>query len=250
MLADRFASNSALFANDVSSRQTISRFIVGLLFLNLISAALFIGLVNRPVYDDPYNIFDVHNYAMHGLSKETILAHRNPPGPTGFLWMAAGVRLLGGNELRDARIAILFSWISLAAGILVGAGYSRFPQLWLGALLTTIVFPHSVESTALILTEGPSLLFAMLGALTWIEFVSRPILTPGLAALGMLGGLSMGLAVTCRQFYLALLPAAAFFAFYQWRKRAQKDNLRWASSVLFSLILTATPVALMVLVWK
>src|SRR5580693_8899221 len=90
------------------------RFVIVVFALNVISAALFIGMVNRQVYDEPYNIFDVHNYATRGFSMETLLSHRNPPGPTGFLWMAAGVRLLRGEELRDARIATLTSWILLA----------------------------------------------------------------------------------------------------------------------------------------
>src|SRR6266705_6620859 len=102
------------------------------LVLDLISAALFIGLVNRPVYDDPYNIFDVHNYATRGLSVDTLLSQRNPPGPTSFLWMAAGVRLLGGGELRAAPIANLVSWVLLFVGILFGARYGSFPQIWYG----------------------------------------------------------------------------------------------------------------------
>jgi hypothetical protein len=114
--------------------------------------------------------------------------------------MAAGVRLLGGDELTDARIAVLVSWILLAVGILFGARYSRFPQLWHGGLLVTLVFPHALEATATVLTEGPSLLFAVLGALAWIEFACGPKVTPRLFALGMFGGLSMGPAVTCRQF--------------------------------------------------
>src|ERR1700674_2057362 len=153
------------------------RFLILLLVLNVISAALFIGFVNRPVYDDPFNIFDVHNYANNGLSVTTLLAHRNPPGPTGFLWMAAGVRLLGGEELRDARIAILMSWLLLAAGVLIGARCSRFPQLWYGALLALLVFPHTLESTATVLTEGPSMFFPLLGVLSWTEFASNPRLT-------------------------------------------------------------------------
>jgi hypothetical protein len=226
------------------------RFLIFLFVLNVISAALFIGFVNRPVYDEPYNIFDVHNYATRSLSVDTLLSHRNPPGPTSFLWMAAGVRLLGGEELRDARIAILMSWILLAAGILVGARYTRFPQLWLGALLAMLVFPHSVEATATLLTEGPSLFFAVLGALAWTELATRPNVTPGVLFLGVLGGLSMGLAVTCRQYNLALLPAAALFAFHQWRARPSSEKSRWAASSIFSLALAVVPVLLMVLVWK
>src|SRR5260370_21557905 len=69
--------------------------------LNVISAALFIGLVNRPVYDDKFNVRDVQIYAHNGLSVATVLSPRTPPGPSSFLWMAAGVRLLRGGELRD-----------------------------------------------------------------------------------------------------------------------------------------------------
>jgi hypothetical protein len=122
--------------------------------LNVTSAAFFIGFVNRPVYDDSFNIFDVHNYATKGLSKDALRLHRNPPGPTSFVWMAAGVRLLGGDELRDARVAILVSWILLFVGILTGARYSHFPEMWYGALLAALVFPHAVEATATLPTEG------------------------------------------------------------------------------------------------
>ncbi len=192
--------------DETSDSARISRFIIVLFAANVISAVLFIGLVNRPAYDDPYNIFDVHNYATRGLSVGTLLSQRNPPGPTSFLWMAAGVRFLGGDELRDARIANLMSWLLLGAGVLIGAKYSSSPQLWYGALLVLLVFPHTLEATATILTEGPALLFAVAGILAWIEFASRPSITPRLFALGMLGGILMGLAVTCRQYYLALLP--------------------------------------------
>jgi len=226
------------------------RFVVVVFALNVVSAALFIGMVNRQVYDEPYNIFDVHNYATRGLSMETLLSHRNPPGPTGFLWMAAGVRLLGGDELRDARVATLMSWILLAAGILIGVRHSRFPQLWYGALLTTLVFPHALEASATLLTEGPSLLFAVLGALAWIEFASDPNTTPRLFALALLGGLSMGVAVTCRQYNLALLPAAALFVLYQWRSPAYREKRGWALNAILSVALAVVPVLLMVLVWK
>jgi hypothetical protein len=226
------------------------RLLILVFVLNLISAALFIALVNQPVYDDPLNMFDVHNYATKGLSVDALLSHRNSPGPTSFLWMAAGVRLLGGEELRDARIAVLMSWILLAAGILVGAQYTRFPQLWLGALLATLVFPHSMEATATVLTEGPSLFFGLLGALTWIELVSSHAFSSGLFSMMMLGGLSMGLAVTCRQYYLALLPGAALFALCQWRARPSTEKSRWDASAVFSLALAVVPVLLMALVWR
>jgi hypothetical protein len=227
------------------------RFLLLLLTLNVISAALFIGFVNRPVYDDQFNIYDVHNYAAKGLSIDALQSHRNPPGPTSFLWMAAGVHLLGGNELRDARVATLMSWVFLAGGVLLGARYSRFPELWHGALAVTLVFPHSVEAAATLLTEGPSLLFALLGALAWSEYVSRPESAFRTTLLGMLGGLSMGMAVTCRQYNLALLPAAAaLFVFYYWRRPAIVKNTSSTLGAIFSLTLAALPVFLMVLTWK
>src|SRR2546425_9665146 len=173
--ATRRLSRSTFSAFDETSDSSrISRFIIVLFAANVISVVLFIGLVNRPAYDDPYNIFDVHNYATRGLSVGTLLSQRNPPGPTSFLWMAAGVRLLGGDELRDARIANLMSWLLLGAGVLIGAKYSNSPQLWYGALLVLLVFPHTLEATATILTEGPALLFAVAGILAWTEFASRP----------------------------------------------------------------------------
>jgi hypothetical protein len=248
--SDSFSNGVLLGVAEQVWSAKLTRFVIVVFALNVVSAALFIGMIHRQVYDEPYNIFDVHNYATRGLSMETLLSHRNPPGPTGFLWMAAGVRLLGGEELRDARIATLMSWILLAAGILIGARYSRFPQLWYGALLAMLVFPHALEASATLLTEGPSLLFAVLGALAWIEFSSDPNATPRLFALGILGGLSMGVAVTCRQYNLALLPAAALFALYQWRRPEFSEKSPWPFSAILSLVLGVVPVLLMVLVWK
>lgn len=226
------------------------KLIIFVFVLNVISAALFIGLINRPVYDDPYNIFDVQSYAHKGLSLATLLSHRNPPGPTSFLWMAAGVRLLGGEELRDARIATLLSWVVLLVGILVGARYSSFPQAWYTALLAGLVFPHSVTATATLLTEGPALLFATLGALTWIESASQPTATPSVLLLGLLGGLSMGIAVTCRQYYLALLPAAALFALFQSRRWGSKEKLLRSVGMILSLTVASAPAILLIMVWR
>jgi hypothetical protein len=226
------------------------RLIILIFTLNVISAALFIGLVNHPVYDDQYNIFDVQSYARKGLSVATLLSHRNPPGPTSFLWMAAGVRLLGGEELRDARIATLLSWVLLLVGILVGARHSSFPQIWYGALLTALVFPHSVTATATVLTEGPALLFATLGSLTWIESVSQPTATPSSILLGTIGALSMGIAVTCRQYYLALLPAAALFAVFQSREHGPNGKLLRPLGMILSLSVASAPVILLIMVWR
>lgn len=238
-------------ANDlrVASRG-ILRLIILVLIFNMLSAAIFMHRVNRPIYDDQYNIIDVHMYATEGVSANTIRANRTPPGPTSFVWMAGAVRLLGGEELRDARIGAFVSWLLLATVILVGARYSGFPNLWYGALLASLVFPHSVEAMALVLTEGPALLLAVLGSLAWVEFVSRPRVTAGVLLLGIAGGLFIGLAVTARQYFLALLPAAMILAVRQSRTRSLEDGRRWYSGVIFSLAVAVLPVLLLALIWR
>jgi len=218
--------------------------------LNVISAALFIGLVNRPVYDDKFNFRDVEIYAHDGLSVASVLSHRNPPGPTSFLWMAAGVRLFGGGELRDARIANLISWVLLFVGILVGAHYGSFPQIWYAALLAALVFPHTVMTAATTLTEGPALFFAMLGALIWIDSASRPTVTASSFSLQTLAGFSMGIAVSCRQYYLALFPAAALFVLLQLRGKETKQKYLRLLGAILSLLVASVPVILLISVWR
>jgi len=220
--------------------------------VNLISAALFIAFVNRPVYDDGFNIFDVHNYATKGLSLDTLRSQRNPPGPTSFILLAAAVRIIGGNELRDARIGAFFSWFLLAIGVFYGARSSRYPELWYAALLVSLVFPHSIMAAATVLTEGPALFCAVIGALAWTEFVSRA--NSGATALihGIAACLFLGLAVTCRQYNLALLPAAALTAALQLRTKTWQPGQRWpfVARCLVCVALSLAPVLLLLLVWK
>ncbi len=237
---------------DQTWRHTYLQPLLLVLVFNLISATLFIGFVNRPVYYDGFNIYDVHNYATKGFSLNTVVSQRNAPGPTSFAWMAAAVRLIGGNELRDARVGALFSWILLAVGLLFGARFGRFPELWYAALLTLLFFPHAVEAAATVLTEGPALLFAVLGALAWTEFVSRADFSANAFLFGIFGCLSMGVAVTCRQYNLALLPAAGLLAALQLARKGwgPGEKWRWALRALFSLSLSAVPVLLLVVAWK
>lgn len=228
------------------------RLAVLLLALNLVSATLFITLVNRPVYDDEFNLFDVHNYAAKGITPDTLRSQRNAPGPTSFVWMAGAVRLIGENELRDARIGSLLSWMLLGAGILLGARFSRYPNLWYAALLASLVFPHSVMAAATVLTEGPALLFGVLGALAWTEFVSRADSRPASLVLGMLGCLFLGLAVTCRQYNLALLAAATLTAVLPLRTKVWEggEKRRFVVRALLFLALSLVPFLSLVLVWK
>jgi hypothetical protein len=217
---------------------------------SILSALLFVTLVNRPVYDDVFNIFDVHAYAQNGVTVSSVVAQRNAPGPASFIWMAAGVHLLGDGELRDARVAVLASWVLLAVATFCVGPRSGFPQLWYGALLAAMVFPHSATATATLLTEGPALLFAMLGVLAWTEAVSRPKTTSAVFLLGMVGALGMGLATISRQYNLALLPAAAGVGLYQLRWRSSRDRSIFLANIILSLTVAATPLLILVFVWK
>jgi hypothetical protein len=225
------------------------RLVIIAFVLNMISATLFIGLINRPVYDDKYNTVDVQNYADGGLSVATVLSQRNPPGPTSFLWMAAGVRLLGEGELRDARIANLISWVLLFVAILFGARHGSFPQVWYGALLAALIFPHSVMAAATTLTEGPALLFAILGTLAWIESASCPTVTASSFLLQILGAFSMGIAVSCRQYYLALLPAVALFGLFRLRGLGSKERFVRLLGIMLSLSVASAPLMLLIVIW-
>lgn len=242
--------NAALGEASVSA--SVFRLAVLFLVLNLVSAALFITLVNRPVYDDGFNLFDVHNYAAKGVTLDTLRSQRNAPGPTSFVWMAAAVRLIGGNELRDARIGALLSWLLLGTAVLLGARFSRKSELWYGALLVPLVFPHAVMAAATVLTEGPALFFAVIGTLAWTEFVSRANSRAITLLYGLPGGLFLGLSVTCRQYNVALLAAGALTAVLPLRTRVWADGEKRAFVVraLLSLALSFVPVALLVLVWK
>lgn len=218
--------------------------------LNLISAILFIAFVNRPVYDDEYNIVDVHSYATNGATSAAIREQRNAPGPASYIWMATAVRVLRGGELRDARIGAALSWVLLAGGTFAFVRYGAYAQEWCGAMLVLFVFPHAVEASATVLTEGPALLFAILGALAWIEFSAREKTTTGSVALGIIGGLSMGIAVTSRQYFLALLPAAAILAGWKFRLGDHRCSSLWKTSAALSLALAALPIVVLVMLWK
>jgi hypothetical protein len=221
-----------------------------LFLLNAVSALLFIIFVNRMAYDDAYNLPDVHRYAHQGVSVDSIRANINPAGPTGFIWMALVTHFFPGDELRSARAGILISWLLLGAGILICARYTSFPSLWYSAFFVTLAFPHAVTATALVLTEGPALLFAILGCLLLIEFLSMPTYNLNVVPLGIVAGVSIGLAITTRQYYLTLLPAAAFFALNQWRKRSPQARTAWVLPSTLSLACAMLPVLLLVLVWK
>jgi len=69
-------------------------------------------------------------------------------------------------------------------------------------------------------------------------------------ALLLIGGLSIGIAVICRQYFIALLPTAGALTIFLLRDRPSSRTFQWLGSVLISLIIAVIPVLLLVLTWK
>jgi hypothetical protein len=224
--------------------------VIAFLFLNTVSSLLFIYFVRRPVFDDPNYMPDVHRYATEGISVDTIRSQIAAPGPTSFVWMASGVHLLGGDELRAARLSCLAGWLTIGGIVLLGAPYTRFPEAWYASLLFTLVMPHTLTATATIRAEGPAMALALGGALAWLSSISRPAVTPKLIPVGILGGLAIGLAIDGRQYYLALLAAACVFAMLEWHERGFEIKSLWFVNAFVSLLVACFPVLLLMLVWK
>jgi hypothetical protein len=219
-----------------------------LLALNTVSSLLFMAKITRPVFDDQYNIVDVKRYAAEGLTLDAVKTHVNPPGPTSFVWMAEAVRALGGDALRDARLGALASWLVLALCIVV-AGYKlrlHSTELWFAALLVTMTFPHAPMAMATVLTEGPAAMFAVLGAIAWAEFMAAETVTGKTVAAVIVGGLCVGLAVTSRQYYLALLACWPILLLYRWRSKLTGSAV---TAAFLSLAAAVVPILCLVLVW-
>jgi hypothetical protein len=233
-----------------SDTRRYQRWALCLLAVNALSALLFIVLVPRPVYDDLRNIRDVQRYVADGINSASIRAHVNPTGPGSFIWMALSADLLGGKVLLGGRVAVLASGILLGFGMLALARLSSNPELLYASLIVTLVFPHTMTCLATLMTEGPALFFGVLGALAWVTAVSDEEITRRSVLLAMLGGLFMGIAVTCRQYYLALLPAAAIFACLRFLRVPAERRRTWLPVVVVSLLLAAIPVIALAIQWK
>jgi hypothetical protein len=164
--------------------------------------------------------------------------------------MAGAVRLVGGNELRAARLGALVSWLLFGAGMILGGRISKHSQLWYGATISTLVFPHAVIATGTVLTEGPSLLFATLGALAWTEFVSTSTVNVRTLLVGLSGGFFLGLAVTCRQYFAALLFSASGIVLLHLLHRYRSQESKQLSLVFLSLAASFLPVFLLLMIWR
>jgi hypothetical protein len=64
------------------------------------------------------------------------------------------------------------------------------------------------------------------------------------------GGISIGLAITCRQYFIAFLPAAGALALYLWKDRSSEQRFQWLGVIIISILLSALPILLLVLAWK
>jgi hypothetical protein len=58
------------------------------------------------------------------------------------------------------------------------------------------------------------------------------------------------MAVTCRQYFLALLPGALFFVIWQIFRNSATRNWRWCTWAALSLLAASVPVLALLLIWK
>lgn len=219
------------------------------LLVNVVSAIAFNAVVGRWVFDEVNHMPEVHRYATLGVSVETILHHQTAPGPTPQILVAAAARATG-DELRASRAAVLAMWVALCLAVLAAVRWGHASELWYPALFATLCFPHTPTAMATVLTEGPALLIAILGALLWLP-ATQGDMPDGMSAVRCIcGGFLMGVAVTCRQYYIGLLPAMAAFAVYEaWRRRPARVPGRWVVTASASCLVAAIPMALLVSVW-
>ena len=228
---------------------SLKRLACGLLLVNLISALLFIALVNRPVFDDLNNLPDVSRYAHSGVSAATVAAHHNPAGPGSFVWMAGFLRGTGGKRV-TGREAGGLPELGIAgsgnSGRVRARGVSESVAGRSG--IHPGVSPYFLTAMGTVLTEGPALLFATSGALLWLEIFRRETVGGRGVAAAMAAGLCMGLAAVSRQYYLALFAAAGCFIVMQWRRGKTNASQRTLASL--SLLVGCLPVILLWSIWK
>ena len=220
------------------------------LLVNVVSAVAFNAVVGRIVFDEVVHMPEVHRYATLGVSVETILRHPIAPGPTTHILLAEVVRAVPGHELRTARVVVLAMWVALCLAVLAAVRWGHASELWYPALLATLCFPHTPTAMATVLTEGPALLFAVVGVLMWIRSTQGDMRDLVSSVSCICGGLLMGVAVTCRQYYIGLLPAMAAFVVYEaWRRRSVGGQLRWVVVATASCFVAAIPIGLLVSIW-
>jgi hypothetical protein len=216
--------------------------------VNIASSLLFITMSDEPVFDDVNNLPDVLRYDQEGISVNTLRRHINPTGPGSFIWMAKVGRWLGG-ELWSYRLAITLSWILMATFVFLFEKTAATDGLAYWGLLATAAVPHAAIATATLLTEGPALLFAFVGSMVWLNYVSKPQINSGTGFGMFLGGALVGLAVFSRQYYLMLLPTMACYSFVVAIRNKGELSIRWWISVFISGAIAVIPVAFLLWLW-
>ena len=229
------------------------RLLAGLWVAIVVSALLFMVVVPRPVFDDASNLQDVNHYSQDGVTMETIKHQVNPAGPFSYVWIGLNGKLMGGT-LWAFRLVNALSFISLG-GILLWYGM-RYSVI-LMSICTLLVNPYLPLASATILTEVPSLLALTLGVLLWLEgladiFADRGehIGTGSLRiAKCIFGGMLLGIAITGRQYYLAILPSMAITFVIYWRRETNGFRTLGEVAVLISAAIAVLPIFALFVLW-
>jgi hypothetical protein len=154
--------------------------------------------------DEDAGLRDVVRYASEGVTTTTLREHVNAAGPLTFVVMAIAGEATGNLHLGSRLVSLVCAIASflLIFSIVRRAGGTSTSAAIAGALL--FVSPYAPLSMGSMLTESFSIAVLLLGVLLWCKAVG-----PGGIAnwRGWIwaAGVTLGLAATARQYYLAVI---------------------------------------------
>jgi hypothetical protein len=227
-----------------------TRLPVGIWFVFCVISIIYVSTHNYPVFDDSFNLTDIKRYAQHGLNIKSIQQHANPAGLASYVWAGVIGKIFGDN-LVSYRLSMWMAWVLIfLIFTLLQPNLENSPvPLFTFSILFLISDFYSLLAASTLLTEGPSLLFALTGF--WILTISiQKDFTrqkPFIFTLNVIASLLVGLAVISRIYYITLIPAMYLtlaICFLHDKTGVQK-MLFYGISTVFCIV----PVVLLYLLW-
>ncbi len=222
------------------------------LVIGFLSSTLFIVSKTGMVFDDVYNSTDINRYLESGVSTSSLEQHSNPAGPLSYVWIAVVSSFMGASQAIGAeakidlqRIAVLLSWVLcfLAVSVL---SKSNTIKLYLFSL-PIMVMPHTQMAMSTLLTEGPAMMFCLVGVMLWIGGLAHRVGSRVGVAKLVVGAFLVGLSIISRQYYLMLLPALGVTALVSYW--VNQVSLRVSSIAIASLAFGVIPLMCLWMLW-
>jgi hypothetical protein len=225
---------------------------VAFIVAQLLLAAMFALEYGGYSQDEGAGLRDVSRYVADGVTIESLRDHVNAAGPLAFVAMAMSGEAVGDLHL-GSRLLSLFA--AAASALLMFRiarciGGSKTAAAIASALL--LVNPYAPLAAGSMLTESFSIMLLLFGVYLWIGAISlegQPTWSPRIWA----AALVLGLSVTSRQYYLAVIFALwCTNAWLDLRRFAWRESAQVAAVALrhaaFGLVMVA-PIAFLVAIW-